>query len=497
MGAPKSTRFRRRMLLEKREKGKGEPCFACRGAGIQAWGYHCISVPSSLARGDAMKYDVVIVGAGPAGMFAALELAEAGLEVLVVDKGLDPRSRKSITCGVGGAGTFSDGKLNLTPRIGGDPAAIGCSPAELEALIKEVDEAFTRYGAPERYSGENLEALAALKKKAAEVGIEFIAGRQRHIGTSRIREVIDNFYRDLLAKGVEFRLGTKVERIERGENGFRVLGEGLEAEARYVIAAPGRVGAYWLRDVARSLGVAPQFGPLDVGVRVEFPAELYEPIEQVMYDAKFRMRTSTYDDMVRTFCTNPRGFVVREDYEEFVLVNGHAENDKKTENTNFALLVHIELTDPVEDTTEYGRAIAKLATTIGGGRPILQRLKDLKKGRRSTEERIRRVPIQPTLEDYTPGDISMALPHRVVMDIVEALERLDRIIPGLAADGTLIYAPEIKFYDTRYRVKKGMETELPGFYVAGDASGHSRGIVFAAVTGLLAARHIKSVTRDG
>ena len=186
-----------------------------------------------------------------------------------------------------------------------------------------------------------------------------------------------------------------------------------------------------------------------------------------------------------------------EDYEEFVLVNGHAENKKKTANTNFALLVHIELTDPVEDTTEYGRAIAKLATTIGGGRPILQRLKDLEQGRRSTQERIRRVPISPTLGEYTPGDISMALPQRVVTDILEGIERLDRIMPGLAADGTLIYAPEIKFYDTRYRVRAGMETELPGFYVAGDASGHSRGIVFAAVTGILAARHIKSVTRNG
>jgi hypothetical protein len=439
-----------------------------------------------------MRYDVAVVGAGPAGLFAALELVETGLRVVVLEKGLAPKERKSITCGVGGAGTFSDGKLNLTPKIGGDPAAIGCSVGELSSLIAHVDEVFTRYGAPKKYSGEDEEALARLKKVASEAGIEFIAGRQRHIGTRRIREVIDAMYQDLLANGIEFRLGVKVKSISKDGEAFRIdLGE-EEIEASYVIAAPGRVGAYWLREVARALGVGPEFGPLDVGVRVEFPAELYEPIERAMYDAKFRVRTRTYDDMVRTFCTNPRGFVVKEDYDEFVLVNGHAENKKKTENTNFALLVHIELTDPVEDTTEYGRAIAKLATTIGGGRPILQRLKDLQQGRRSTLERIRRVPIHPTLEEFTPGDISMALPHRVVMDVVEAIERLDRIIPGLAADGTLVYAPEIKFYDTRYRVREGMETELPGFYVAGDASGHSRGIVFAAVTGILAARHIKS-----
>ena len=443
-----------------------------------------------------MRYDVAIVGAGPAGLFAALELADADLRVVVLEKGLAPKERKSITCGVGGAGTFSDGKLNLTPKIGGDPAAIGCNPGELETLIREVDDAFTRYGAPEKYSGEDQRALSSLKKKAAEAGIEFIAGRQRHIGTRRIREVIDAMYQDLLRRGTEFRLGAEVRSIAKGDGEFRIDLGGEEIAARCVIAAPGRVGAYWLREVARNLGVGPEFGPLDVGVRVEFPAELYEPIEKVMYDAKFRLRTRTYDDMVRTFCTNPRGFVVKEDYDEFVLVNGHAENKKKTENTNFALLVHIELTDPVEDTTEYGRAIAKLATTIGGGRPILQRLKDLEQGRRSTTERIRRVPIQPTLSEFTPGDISMALPQRVVTDVLEGIERLDRIMPGLAADGTLIYAPEIKFYDTRYRVKKGMETDLPGFYVAGDASGHSRGIVFAAVTGILAARHIKSATRN-
>ncbi len=442
-----------------------------------------------------MRYDVAIIGAGPAGLFAAQELAGTGLRTVVLEKGQAPKERKSITSGVGGAGTFSDGKLNLTPRIGGDPASIGCSAGELARLIEEVDRTFTRYGAPDKYSGEDEASLTGLKRRAAEVGIEFIAGRQRHIGTSRIREVIDAMYRDLIEKGIEFRLESEVRSIARDGDVFvltLVSGDKEETlAARYVIAAPGRVGSYWLREVARKLGVGPEFGPIDVGVRVEFPAEIYEPVERVMYDAKFRLRTRTYDDMVRTFCTNPRGFVVKEDYREFILVNGHAENERKTENTNFALLVHIELTDPVEDTTEYGRAIAKLATTIGGGRPILQRLKDLKQGRRSTPERIKRVPIQPTLGDFTPGDISMALPQRVVTDLLEGIERLDLIMHGLAADATLIYAPEIKFYDTRYRVRAGMETELPGFYVAGDASGHSRGIVFAAVTGILAAQSVR------
>lgn len=437
-----------------------------------------------------MSYDVAIIGAGSAGLFAALELTNTDLRVVIIEGGLPSKERTSITSGVGGAGTFSDGKLNLSSKIGGNPQAIGCSSTELDALIEQVDAEFTRCGAPAQYSGENAIDLAQLKQSAAQAGIEFIAGRQRHIGTVTIREVIDSFYHDLLDKGIEFRLETKVEAIATEDSGFRLDTSNGSIHARFVIASPGRVGAYWLREQARALGVGPAFGPLDIGVRVEFPAELYESIERVMYDAKLRVRTATYDDMVRTFCTNPRGFVVREDHEKFVLVNGHAENIRKSENTNFALLVHMELTDPVEDTTEYGRAVAQLASTIGGGHPILQRLKDLRQGRRSTLDRIRRLPIRPTLDEVTPGDISMALPQRIVLNLLEAIERLDRIIPGLAADSTLIYAPEIKFYDTRYDVQDGMETKLPGFYVAGDASGHSRGIVFAAVTGIHAARHI-------
>ncbi len=437
-----------------------------------------------------MSYDVAIIGAGSAGMFAALELASTDLSVVVVENGMAPKVRTSITSGVGGAGTFSDGKLNLSSKIGGDPQAIGCSSTELDSLIEQVDAEFTRCGAPAQYSGENAETLAQLKQTASQAGIEFIAARQRHIGTITIREVIDTLYHDLLDKGIEFRLETKVQAIVSEDAGFRLDTSNGSIHAGIVIAAPGRVGAYWLREQARNLGVGPAFGPLDIGVRVEFPAELYQSIERVMYDAKLRVRTSTYDDMVRTFCTNPRGFVVREDHEDFVLVNGHAENKRKSDNTNFALLVHMELTDPVEDTTQYGRAVAQLASTIGGGKPILQRLKDLQQGRRSTMDRIRRLPIQPTLTDVTPGDISMALPQRIVVNLLEAIDRLNGVIPGLAADSTLIYAPEIKFYDTQYAIQDGMETKLPGFYVAGDASGHSRGIVFSAVTGIYSARHI-------
>ncbi len=216
-----------------------------------------------------------------------------------------------------------------------------------------------------------------------------------------------------------------------------------------------------------------------------------------MYDAKFRLRTETYDDMVRTFCTNPRGYVVKEPYEDFTLINGHAENSNESDVTNFALLSRIKLTDPVEDTTEYGRSIAKLANTLGGGKPIAQRLKDLEGGQRSTEKRIGRVPYNPTLKEYTPGDISMALPDRVTVNLTEGLDRLNNIIEGVTSGNTLLYAPEIKFYDTKYEVTRDLETALDGFYVAGDASGHSRGIVYSAITGMIAAEDIQNKLTEG
>ncbi len=441
------------------------------------------------------KVDVAIIGAGPAGLFAAEALVGSGLKTILIDRGQDPKARTHLAFGVGGAGAFSDGKLNLTPKIGGDPASIGRTPEEIQRYIDRIDAAFTRFGAPEKYSGEDPQALEGLKKAASRYGIEFISGRQRHMGTTAVREVVDRFYHHLLEQGIEVSLENKIERIERRDERFVLHGR-EEISARYLIAAPGRAGAYWLREEALRLGIKTEYGPIDVGVRVEFPAELYTPIERVMYDAKLRVRTSTYDDMVRTFCTNPRGFVVRERYEEFSLVNGHAENDIKTENTNFALLSHIELTDPVEDTTEYGRAIAKLATTIGGGRPIIQRLKDLNQGRRSTADRLRRATITPTLTDATPGDISMALPDRVVVNLLEGLTQLNNIIPGLTADNTFLYAPEIKFYDTRYPVNQDMETQVPGLFVAGDASGHSRGIVYSGVTGIIAAEAIRKRNED-
>jgi hypothetical protein len=452
-----------------------------------------------------MKVKVAIIGAGPSGLFAARELSTKGIPCLIIESGKEALKREcpvsdkdlclqcnpcQITSGVGGAGALSDGKLNLTYKIGGSPAMLKRTPKEIQELIDYVDKIFLSYGVENKTYGVNGEALEELKRKASKSGIEFISGKQRHIGSDRTKEVVDTFYRDLVKKKVQFLLNTKVSAIERGKNSFLLRTEKEDIQAEYLIAAPGRAGAYWLRSQAYSLGVISRYGPIDVGVRVEFPATIYKPVAAVMYDAKFRLFTSTYDDMVRTFCTNPEGFVTEEMYEGFVLVNGHAKKDEKSDNTNLALLSRVNLTDPVEDTTKYGRSIAKLATTIGGGKPILQRYKDFVKGRRSTWSRIHKVHVSPTLRNVTPGDISMAMPHRIVLNIKEAIERLNAVIEGIASDSTLLYAPEIKFYDTKYPTTKFMETNLENMYICGDASGRSRGIIYAAVTGVLAARGI-------
>ncbi len=435
-------------------------------------------------------YDVILIGAGTAGLFAANRLAGSGLKVLVIDRGDEPEKRKDMNFGVGGAGTFSDGKLNLSHRIGGDPSSFGRSASEVEEYIELVDNIFTENGVAGGYSGTNDKSFRELMRKAHAVGVDFIYAKQRHIGTDRLHIIINRFYQQLVKKEISFRINTRIRSIDYRDNIFILSNEKEQFRAESIIAAPGRAGAYWLREQARKLGIKNMYGPIDVGVRVEFPADIYREIAKVMYDAKFRLYTKSYDDLVRTFCTNPNGYIVKEEFDDFVLVNGHAKWNSKTNNTNFALLSRVTLTDPVEDTTKYGRDIACLATTIGGGKPILQRLTDFVSGRRSTWDRIAKSAVTPTLSDVTPGDIAMAFPHRIVTNLMEGLSILNHIISGLQSNSTLLYAPEIKFYDTKYTVTPNLETNVNNFFVAGDASGHSRGIIYSAVTGIFAAEGV-------
>lgn len=450
------------------------------------------------------EVDVLIVGAGAGGMFAANELA-GKVSVLVVDMGKDVKERKcnliengvctpckicDIMCGVGGAGTFSDGTLNLRPDIGGDLASL-VGRDEAWELVEYVDRIYLKYGAPRKlYQGKPHE-IEELKRKAASVGAAFIDIKQRHIGSDRSPGVINAFKNDLSRRGVKFLTRTKViDLLIRNGKCVGALTDKGEILAKAVIIAPGRSGTSWVNEMVKKHGIDARHGPIDVGVRVEVPAIVMDPITSINRDPKFHIRTKRYDDFVRTFCTNERGFVVSEKYNDYVGVNGHSLKGKKSDNTNFAFLVRINLTEPVENTTIYGESIARLATTIGGGRPIIQRMGDLRRGRRSNRDRISRNPVRNTLEDVTPGDISMALPHRVVMDIIEGLEKLNEIIPGVASDTTLLYAPEIKFYAMQLNVDRNLQTSIPNLFAAGDGVGLSRGLIPAASTGVLAARGV-------
>lgn len=454
------------------------------------------------------EYDVIIIGAGPAGMFAAYELAEVQpLRILIVDMGRDIDKRlcpmKSqtycmhctpcdIMCGAGGCGTFSDGTLNLRPDVGGDLAALTGDQTEAWELVEKVDRVFLKFGAPQGALLTEGPEIEELKRRAASVGARFIEIKQRHIGSDNAPAVIGQFKQDLVNKGVDFLLETEVEDLlikEKAAKGI-ILSDGQIIRARYVLLAPGRRGCNWISEMVDKNGIEASYGGIDIGVRVEVPAIVMDPVTKINRDPKFHIQSRRYDDFVRTFCTNRRGFVVKEEYQGFIATNGHSMANKESENTNFAFLVRVELTEPMENTTKYAVSIAKLATTIGGGKPVLQRMGDLRRGRRSTKERIARNLVVNTLKDVTPGDISMALPHRIVMDIIEGLETLNEIIPGVTSDSTLLYAPEVKFYAMHLNVNRQMETSIKNLFAAGDGAGLSRDIVNAAATGIMAAEGI-------
>jgi uncharacterized FAD-dependent dehydrogenase len=460
-----------------------------------------------------MKYDVIIIGAGPGGLFAAYKLA-GKLSVAVFEMGRDIDKRKcpsdlaesfclkcdpcNITSGVGGAGGLSDGKLNYVHpdypssfTVGGDFLGLVDEDYLLEKM-DEVDRIFLQHGASDEIYGTDREKIEAFLRKANSAGIEFVPLKQRHVGSDELPKVIKSIEDYITGNGVTIYTNTTVVDMNPREKKVKTA-DGKEYEYDYLIIGVGRGGSAWLEKWAQEYGFAVKgkVKAIDVGVRVEVPASIMDEITSVIYDPKLRVTTKKHDDYMRTFCTCPRGWVIREDYGEFCLVNGHSKAKEKTDNTNFALLGHYTFTEPFEYPNEWGRDLARITTKLGGGNPIVQRLKDLRVGRRSTETRIKNNRlVKPTLATAIPGDISLAYPGRVVDDIVDALEQLDKVIPGVADDSTLLYAPEIKFYSLKLEVNSEMQTNINDVYAIGDGAGISRGIVGAAVTGLIAAESI-------
>jgi uncharacterized FAD-dependent dehydrogenase len=447
---------------------------------------------------------IVVIGGGPAGMFAAYELSKNGQEVTLVEAGFDVDERKKAIAqedsagqnyisGMGGSGTFSDGKLNLHPQIGGDLTEF-VSRSAADELISYIDGIFTKHGVSQK--ADISPEARKLEIRAMREGLKYIPIRQKHIGSDVLPSVVVSINKEMESFGLEVLIKTTATDliIKNGKvTGVKIKKGAKESilSADYVIVAPGRAGSQWLLDLAKKKGIGFRYGPLDIGVRVEVPNEVMEDITKISWDPKFHIRTKKYDDFVRTFCTNPSGFVITENYGKFVSVNGHSMKNKTSHNTNFAFLVRINLTQPVENTTQYGRSICMLATTIGGGKAILQRLGDLKAGHRSTWERINKSYVEPTNKEVTPGDIAMAMPARIVEDLVEGLDQLAKVIPGVNDQSTLLYAPEVKFKSIRLDITKQLETvQVKNLFTAGDGAGVSGGIIPAAATGLIAAREI-------
>ena len=452
-----------------------------------------------------MNYNVIIIGAGPGGIFSAYELAKLNpsLKIAVFEAGHALAKRKcpidgvkiktciecrscSIMSGFGGAGAFSDGKYNITNDFGGTLYEYIGKQKAID-LMKYVDEINMLYGG----EGTKLYSTAGskFKKICMQNDLHLLDASVRHLGTDINYVVLENIYNHLSDK-VDFFFDTPVDHIVREDGGYRVICGKKEYTAEKCIVSVGRSGSKWMETVCREMDIPTESSRVDIGVRVELPAEVFSHLTDELYESKIVYRTPKYGDKVRTFCMNPRGAVVNENTNGIITVNGHSYEDpaKHTNNTNFALLVAKHFSEPFRDSNGYGESIARLSNMLGGG-VIVQRFGDLIRGQRSTKQRIQESFVTPTL-NATPGDLSLVLPKRILDGIIEMVYALDKIAPGTANDDTLLYGVEVKFYNMEVKVNEKLETKYDGLYVIGDGSGITHSLSHASASGVFVAREI-------
>jgi uncharacterized FAD-dependent dehydrogenase len=454
---------------------------------------------------NPLKYDVIIVGAGPAGIFSALELTEkTNLSVLILDRGLDIDKRKcpssrgfecvhcepcSVLSGWGGAGAYSDGKLTLSTEVGGWLNQY-ISNKELFDLVKYVDSIYLKFGASEQvYGGEN-EEIDEIERQASLAGLKLIKQEVRHMGTDKCLETLQRMRKELNGK-ITFLPKTEVKGLI-AENHIIQGVETINGDkflAKYVIIAPGRSGAEWLQTEAQIRGLKTVNNPVDIGVRVELLASVMEKLTKALYEPKLVYYSRDFDDMVRTFCVSPYGEVTTESYDGVLTVNGGSHAETRTNNTNFAILVSTSFTEPFKEPIAYGKYVARLSNLLSGG-VMVQRLGDLNHGRRSTPERLSHSVITPTLKNATPGDLSFVLPYRYLADIREMLQALDKIAPGVASPETLLYGVEVKFYSSHLQLNNVLESKIQNMFTIGDGAGVTRGLIQASASGVIVAREI-------
>ena len=451
------------------------------------------------------NYDVIIIGAGPGGIFAAYELAEKApeLKVAVFEAGNPLEKRKcpidgkkikscvncktcAIMSGFGGAGAFSDGKYNITNNFGGTLYEYIGKETAID-LMNYVDEINVKFG------GEGTKMYSTsgthIKKLCMQNKLNLLDASVRHLGTDINYVVLENLYAKL-KDTVEFRFNCHVDDVEAVDGGYRVITKDGVDECKKCIVSVGRSGSKWMEKVCENLDITTKSNRVDIGVRVELPAVIFSHLTDELYESKIVYRTEKFEDKVRTFCMNPNGIVVNENTNGIVTVNGHSYEDpaKQTENTNFALLVEKHFSEPFKDSNGYGESIARLSNMLGGG-VLVQRFGDLVRGRRSNQKRIEEGLVTPTLS-ATPGDLSLVLPKRILDGIMEMIYALDKIAPGTANDDTLLYGVGVKFYNMEVELDENLQSRYPGLYIIGDGSGVTHSLSHASASGVYVARHI-------